>query len=751
MLELSQKKLRELESLCTREQPPAAMSACPLHVNCRDICTAIAASDFSAAREIYEKAAIFPEILSRLCEEPCQKACLRSSLGGAVLMGALERAVMEYGTLRPKRSFLPAQKGRTAVIGSGPAGLAAALELGKKGFAVDIYEKNPRPGGSLLEESRLPDEILQKELDRLYAFRITLHTGEAASPEILRQTYDSVILAWGLCSPAIHADSDTFSTQWEGVFAAGDCLRDTPGTLPESLALGRRVAISADRYMKKVSLNAGREGEAPFATSLYVNTEKYASKPPVTFPEYPENPPSREAAREEAARCLECTCTECTDACAFMRHYKSYPKKFLREFYNNLSIAMGTRHANRIINSCSLCGQCANVCPHGLNLGEAAREARMIMVSQNKMPASSFEFALNDLAFSNSDSFYLARPDPDNPHPAWVYFPGCQLPASAPLTAAKSYLDMRDRLEGGVGLMLGCCGVMAQWAGQEELYQETQTQLLSSWKNLGCPTVITACPTCLTQLQTLDSDIRCRGIWEVLADIGLPPGFIAEPRSLHIHDACGARNQPAIQEQIRLLASQAGCTLTEGRYTRETTGCCGYGGLAQFSNPDLADEMSQQCTEDLSAPLLTYCINCRDRFLRQGAEAFHILELIYPSCKEEHRWPSYSLRRKNRMLFRQELLAKLWGEETKGEKSMNLMYDQETARLLEQRMILESDISAVVWASEKEKSRILNKESGMYIAHRRIGNVTFWVWYQPRDDGFFVSRVYAHRMEIKGE
>ena len=80
MLELNQQKLHELEAKCTKEQPPAAMAACPLHVDCREICRAIAASDFSKARELYEKNAVFPGILSHLCEEPCKSACIRTCL-----------------------------------------------------------------------------------------------------------------------------------------------------------------------------------------------------------------------------------------------------------------------------------------------------------------------------------------------------------------------------------------------------------------------------------------------------------------------------------------------------------------------------------------------------------------------------------------------------------------------------------------------------------------------------------------------
>lgn len=82
---------------------------------------------------------------------------------------------------------------------------------------------------------------------------------------------------------------------------------------------------------------------------------------------------------------------------------------------------------------------------------------------------------------------------------------------------------------------------------------------------------------------------------------------------------------------------------------------------------------------------------------------------------------------------------------------MKLYYDSETADLLERRMILERDICSVITAAEETRERIRDTRSGLYIAHKMVGNVTFWVWYLPREDGYEISRVYAHRMEIKGD
>lgn len=154
---------------------------------------------------------------------------------------------------------------------------------------------------------------------------------------------------------------------------------------------------------------------------------------------------------EEASRCIDCKCLECVHACAFLQHFKSYPRKYVREVYNNLSIAMGTRHANTMINSCSLCGQCAAICPNGLDVGAIMKDARQIMVESKKMPPSTFEFALLDMEYSNSGDCFFRAHQPGRSQSRYVFFPGCQLPASAPEIVRAAYLDLTERLEGGVG------------------------------------------------------------------------------------------------------------------------------------------------------------------------------------------------------------------------------------------------------------------------------------------------------------
>ncbi|MCH1982572.1 4Fe-4S dicluster domain-containing protein [Ruminococcus sp. OA3] len=749
-MEVNQQKLHELERLCTQEQPPAAMAACPLHINCRDICRALAQEDFDKARTVYEKAAVFPELLSTLCEEPCRDSCARDACGGGLWLRVLEKAAVRFGNVKEKRVFLPGKTQRAAVVGAGIAGMAAALELGKKGYAVTVFEKEEKIWSALEENFGISEDMLKREQKRLEKYPITINTGqEVTDLEGLAAEYDAVVIAWGIQNTVLNVNKNDFQLGETNRFSCGDAIRTSTGRFVDAVAEGRRTAISADRFLKRVSMDAGREQEGVYTTSLHVNIaqeENFRSKLAGSEQEI-----SRDAAVREAGRCLDCKCTDCTNACAFMRYYKGYPKKYLREIYNNLSIAMGTRHANKMINSCSLCGQCKEVCPHGLDLGAVIREARQIMVEKEKMPQSAFEFALNDMKYSNSEQVFLARAQEDE-ESAYVFFPGCQLPASAPGAVEKAYAHLRERLNGGVGLILGCCGVMADWAGEKKQYTEAIEKIQRAWEKMGKPIVIAACPMCLRVLSEEISGVECRGIWEVLLEIGLPSSYRGQQGTLMMHDSCGARNDLKVQEQVRQLARAMGYELREGTYRGEQTACCGYGGLTQISNPEVADLMTEQCLTDGAEFYLTYCINCRERFRKGGAVAVHILELIYDTEDAYKRaYPGYSMRWDNRLLLRRAVLERFWNEKTVDEVRMELQYDDQVKQMLEERKILDSDIRAVL-ARAQEGYSVRDQKSGWSVAHRQVGNVTFWVYYHETQNGAYViGKAYAHRMTISNE
>ena len=234
---------------------------------------------------------------------------------------------------------------------------------------------------------------------------------------------------------------------------------------------GRRAAVSIDRLLQGASLTASRTDEAGGGACLYVNVEAHAPVPPVA-PAEPQRGYSRDEAIAEASRCFPCHCLECVKACEYLKHYGSYPKRYVRDIYNNLSIVLGNRKANRMIDSCTLCGLCGTLCPNDLSMGEVCLEARRDMVDSGHMPASHHEFALRDMAHSRSEAAAFARSQPGLEKCAVAFFPGCQLAASSPWHVERVYAHLAEKIPGGVGLIVDCCGAPALWSGRRALHDE---------------------------------------------------------------------------------------------------------------------------------------------------------------------------------------------------------------------------------------------------------------------------------------
>ena len=113
------------------------------------------------------------------------------------------------------------------------------------------------------------------------------------------------------------------------------------------------------------------------------------------------------------------------------------------------------------------------------------------------------------MLFSNNEAF-LARPQPGFEKCRYVFFPGCQAAAIAPATVKAAYLDLCERLEGGVALVLGCCGAIADWAGRTEMEEQVHEQLENAFARLGDPVVIAGCPSCAKELKAFSAcEVLC--------------------------------------------------------------------------------------------------------------------------------------------------------------------------------------------------------------------------------------------------
>lgn len=739
----SKDELAERETLCIHEEPAYCNAACPLKLDMKDILVALAKGDFDKAYALYAKNTPFPHLLAEGCEAPCEKACKLGELGEGIAIQRLEQALTHYGIPAKGRGGLRMKKKKTvAICGSGLFALFLAGELAKKNYPLAVYCAEADCAEWLAAETAgLSDETRAQTLAELEKMDVQFHFQSAldrAFLEELRAKIDILCASMSVvheCLPTATPDQSLMYLEEENLVCG-----TTAGVLDSAFG-AKKAALTVDRLAQKLHPSNTRGEEGAVSTRLYTSLEGVAPSRRIAA----EGLYSREQAIAEAQRCIQCHCDECIKACAYLQHYKKFPRQLTREIYNNVSIIMGDHVMNRPINSCSLCGQCQVVCPNGYDMAEVCHLARQNMVDTGKMPLAPHEFALMDMMFSNGDAF-LARPQVGFETCDYVFFPGCQMSAIAPATVRAAYRDLCTRLSGGVGLVLGCCGVIADWAGRTELFEKTQVLVKDALQQLGNPTIICACPTCQ---KTLDgfAGMSTVGIWQLLEEIGLPAEAEDTPRVVALHDSCGARGNAATQNVIRDLAAKLHCEIVPTAYEGDTAPCCGYGGLTQYANREVAEEMTAQCLSRSEAPYLTYCMACRDRFARQGRESMHILELVYGTSADH--CPDISQKRYNRLGLKQQLLSELWKEEF---AFMNVPfeidYTPEALRQMDDRMILKSDVAQVLTALRETNEAVLDEETGISVTRARLGNVTVWVKYQETDDGYRVVGAYSHRMGI---
>lgn len=740
MYEFTQKLLHESEGKCTQDELPACAAACPLHLDGRGLCEKVAETDFTGGRKLVEAACVFPRLVARYCEAPCAQACLRKDFGGGIQMPGLEVACLTHGAPpKPPRFKTRLKKLAVAVLGDGIFSLAAAAELVKRGYPVTLYGSGAHPLEALADYA----VVLDTEVDALLKGGLTFvpnQCGDAPFPlgeEGFKEAgfHAAIVPEGGDGMPKVQGSLG--ESLVKGIFVGGGT-----SSLIKKLGEARTCAITVDRYVQGVSLGEGREKEAPFETTLRVNTKSVKVETPIPLDEGAGESPGKKCVAE-ARRCLNCTCLQCVPGCAYLQFYDKEPKKLIREIFNNLSVAMGLRTANTMINSCALCGQCAVVCPNGLDVGALCHLARENMVEVDKMPARAHSFALQDMAYSNSENYFLVRHQPGWEKSDWAYFPGCMLGASAPELLEKSYGDLMGRLEGGIGLILGCCGVMLDWAGRPQEYQEALAKLQTAWEELGRPTVITACPTCYHTLGE-KTPMAVRGIWEFLENH--PPGIPGKGQSLVIHDACGARKMPLVHQAIRALVEGWGYHIEEKEMSQDKSSCCGFGGLSGFANPSLGEASAKLAAAQGDQPVLAYCINCRDRINLGGGQARHLLEYIYGDAQEAT--ADFSQRRYNRRHINEKLRRTLWEEDVEEQTiPYRLIMDEGIRSAMQERMVLESDVYDVLDRYRETGDCVLDAQ-GIRSTSGRFENVTFWVRFTEEGDGAYrIHGVYTHRMK----
>ncbi|MEM4981969.1 MAG: FAD-dependent oxidoreductase, partial [Candidatus Bathyarchaeia archaeon] len=228
---------------------PPCRAACPAHVNVQAYVCLIQMGKFKEAVEVIRGDLPFPAICGRVCFSPCEDACSRINIDQSVAIRSLKRLVADIEREQGKVTAKPIPKKydeKIAIIGAGPAGLAAAYELAKLGYPVTVFERMPEPGGMMrycIPDYRLEKFVVKNEIDYIQDLGVEIKTGVEFGKDITidglkKDGYKAIFIAIGA---QLSAKLNIPGEDLEGVIHAVDFLRAL--ALGKQPNIGERVAV----------------------------------------------------------------------------------------------------------------------------------------------------------------------------------------------------------------------------------------------------------------------------------------------------------------------------------------------------------------------------------------------------------------------------------------------------------------------------------------------------------------------------
>ena len=229
--------VKEIAEHCMGEETASCVATCPMHTNVKEYVRLIREGKGEEAIKVIRDQLFLPGTLGRICAHPCEGKCKWNEGKSPMAIASLKRYAADHFDREEDWNFSCKDENgkKVAVIGAGPSGLQAALELRKEGCQVTVFEKMPVRGGMLrigIPAYRLPRTILEREisyLDRLgVKFELNCEIGKNKPFSEILENFDSTIVAVGKQQGRVDRSLDHWDAK--GIFSAAGFLKEAAMT-----------------------------------------------------------------------------------------------------------------------------------------------------------------------------------------------------------------------------------------------------------------------------------------------------------------------------------------------------------------------------------------------------------------------------------------------------------------------------------------------------------------------------------------
>ena len=229
--------MKEIAEHCMGEETAACVATCPMHTNVKEYVRLIREGKGEEAIKVIRDQLFLPGTLGRICAHPCEGKCKWNEGKSPMAIASLKRYAADHFDREEEWNLSCKDENgkKVAVIGAGPSGLQAALELRKEGCQVTVFEKMPVRGGMLrigIPAYRLPRTILEREISYLdhlgVKFELNCEIGKNKPFSEILENFDSVIVAVGKQQGRVDRSLDHWDAK--GIFSAAGFLKEAAMT-----------------------------------------------------------------------------------------------------------------------------------------------------------------------------------------------------------------------------------------------------------------------------------------------------------------------------------------------------------------------------------------------------------------------------------------------------------------------------------------------------------------------------------------